>query len=263
MKPPRPSPPPPPRASKIFPVLLALSLAGNAIIAWLAFHLSHATTTTTVTLPVAVAPAVVPPARFTGELAAYAALGSAIAENNHIPDLKWRDDQLSAFLQGIRASHEGHGYPVDDNTRQLRDAISARVQAMAPAAPTSDPIEEYFQKLRETENVQRTASGLHYRITEEGFGNAPTDDATVVISYAARLPDGESLPALSRARVRTAMADLLPGMREGLLLLHRGGKALIYLPPALSFGNGAWPAGVPRGAPVIFFLEVHDIAPAK
>jgi FKBP-type peptidyl-prolyl cis-trans isomerase len=133
---------------------------------------------------------------------------------------------------------------------------------MAPVA-ASDPIEEYFKNLREKENVQRTPSGLHYRITDEGYGNPPADDATVVISYAARLPDGESLPALSRARVRTAMADLLPGMREGLHLLRRGGKALIYLPPALSFGNGEWPAGVPRGAPVIFFLELHDITAAK
>jgi len=84
----------------------------------------------------------------------------------------------------------------------------------------------------------------------------------VVISYSARLPSGETLPALSRSRVRTAVSDLLPGLREGVQLLHRAGKALIYVPAALSYGEGEWPPGTTRGAPIVFFLELHDVIKA-
>ena len=31
------------------------------------------------------------------------------------------------------------------------------------------------------------------------------------------------------------------------------------LPPALSFGSGPWPDGVPAGAPTVFFLELHEV----
>lgn len=194
------------------------------------------------------------------DLAPYAALGSYLAENNHIPDLKWNDAQFEAFVRGVRASYEGQGYPMSDDAARLRDEISARVQAMV-GTNSSDPVEEYFKTLREKEKVQRTPTGLHYRITQEGAGAKPGPEATVVVSYSARLPDGQALPTLTRTRVRSAVQDLLPGLGEGAQLLSPGGKALVYLPPALSFREGPWPSGVPRGAPIIFFLELHAIEP--
>ena len=65
------------------------------------------------------------PAEPTGELKAYAAVGSFFAENNRIPDLEWTDEQFDAFAYGLRASHEGRGYPLDADGVALRDAFSA------------------------------------------------------------------------------------------------------------------------------------------
>lgn len=249
---PRPSPPSA-RPSRLWPALFAVSLAGNLVLGWLAFRPSPADG-----MP-APEPTAAAPQKPAPDLAPYAALGSFMAENNRIADLKWTQAQFAAFAEGVRATYEGRGYPMDEDAKELRDAITARVQQML-AAEQPDPIEDYFRTLRERENVQRTASGLHYRITEEGSGDAPSATSTVLISYAARLPGGESLPGLSRTRVRTPAADLLPGLREGVQLLKTSGKALVYLPPALSFGDGQWPDAVPRGAPIVFFLELHEVA---
>jgi len=190
----------------------------------------------------------------------YAALGSYMAENNRIPDLQWTEPQFAAFLEGFRASYEGRGLPLDDDAKKLRDDISERVQKML-AREQPDPAQEYFRMLREKEGVSRTASDLHYRITEEGFGAQPKASDTVMISFAARLPDGRELPELTRARVKMAVRDLLPGLAEGVQLLHEGGKALIYLPPQLAFSEGNWPQDVPRGIPIGFFVELHGIEP--
>ena len=194
------------------------------------------------------------------ELRPYASLGTFVAENNHIPALNWTEPQFSAFLQGLRSTYEGRGYPVDEEAIKLRDEISSKVQAMVQARQT-DPIEDYFRTLREKEGVQKTDSGLHYRVTEPGNGEKPTADATVVVSYSGRLPDGRSLPMLVRARVKTPVKDLLPGLAEGVQLLPPGGKALVYLPPSLAFRSGPWPEGIPQGAPIIVFLELHDVNP--
>ena len=193
--------------------------------------------------------------------APYAALGSFMAENNRIPDLHWAAPQFAAFLEGFRASYEGRGLPLDDDAKHLRDEISKRVQSMI-AVEQPNPREDYFRTLREKENVQRTASGLHYRITDAGFGSPPTAADTIVLSFAGRLPDGTALPPLSRARVKMAVRDLLPGLAEGVQLLRVGGKALVYLPPQLAFSEGNWPPQIPRGTPLAFFVELHEIVGA-
>lgn len=211
--------------------------------------------------PLPPAPAALPPVEtpVPTELTAYAALGSYVAENNHIPDLKWSASQFNAFERGIRASYQGHSYPVDADAVKLRDQISAKVQAMIEPKTAVNPIEDYFQNLREKEGVQRTTTGLHYRITQEGHGKKPGPDSTVVASYGARLPDGTSIPSLTRARARSAVRDLLPGLGEGVQMLAPGGKILVYLSPALSFRDGPWPADIPKGAPIIFFVELHEV----
>jgi FKBP-type peptidyl-prolyl cis-trans isomerase len=183
-----------------------------------------------------------------------------MAENNRIADLKWTPAQFDAFQIGVRASFEGRGLPLDEAATRLREDISRRVQSMVESE-RPDPVQDYFRFLREKENVQQTASGLHYRIIDEGAGEPPRAGDTVVISYAARLPDGKTIPALGRTRVKVAVSDLLPGMAEGVQLFRVGGKGLIYLPPALSFREGAWPAEVPKGVPLAFYLELHDINP--
>jgi FKBP-type peptidyl-prolyl cis-trans isomerase FkpA len=184
-----------------------------------------------------------------------------MAENNRIPDLKWQADQFAAFQDGFRASYEGRGLPLDEAATKLRDEISGRVQAMVEAEQP-DPVREYFRFLREKEGVKETPSGLHYRITEEGAGAPPRAADSVVISYAAGLPDGKSVTGLSRTRVKVVVRDLLPGLAEGVQLLKVGGKGLIYVPAALAFKEADWPPQLPREAPLVFFVELHDILAA-
>jgi FKBP-type peptidyl-prolyl cis-trans isomerase FkpA len=248
------SPPPRPARPLWLVIALLISVAANVVqFAWSA----RAAKPKPETPPPATASA--PDAGpWPRELAPYAALGSFVAENNRIADLKWRPEQFAAFQEGLRASYEGRGLPLDEPAAKLRDEISARVQAMLETE-RPDPVKDYFRFLREKEGVKETASGLHHRITEEGTGEPPGAGAVVIISYAAGLPDGKSLPALSGTRVKVAVRDLLPGLAEGVQLLRVGGKGLIYVPPALSFKEADWPVQLPREAPLVFFVELHDI----
>jgi FKBP-type peptidyl-prolyl cis-trans isomerase len=243
-----------------------ISLVANVALAtWAASNMrSRPVAPTLAPAPAAasVAPSAGPaPQLRSAELKRYASLGSYVAENNRIADLGWTETQFAAFLDGIRASYEGRGLPLDDDAKRLRDSISERVRKML-AAEQPNPQEDYFRTLREKEGVLRTPSGLHYRVTEPGTGpNARATD-TVVISFAASLPDGRKLPAFGRARTKLAVRDLLPGLAEGVQLLNVGAKALVYVPPELAFPESAWPADIPHGMPIVFFLELHDIVGA-
>ncbi|RXK53834.1 hypothetical protein ESB00_19320 [Oleiharenicola lentus] len=247
-------PAPPVTASTITPLALFSLSLNTALFGWIFYTREPKTPP-----PPAPSPS---PVLWSRELAPYAALGSFMAENNRISDLKWTPEQFAAFQDGFRSSFEGRGLPLDEPAAKLRDAISAKVQSMLEAE-RPDPVRDYFRFLREKENVKQLPSGLHYRITEEGTGEPPTAADTVVISYAAGLPEGKTLPALSGTRVKAAVKDLLPGLGEGVQLLRVGGKALIYVPPALSFKPRDWPPQLPRDTPLVFFVELHDIAPAR
>jgi FKBP-type peptidyl-prolyl cis-trans isomerase len=256
-------PAPPPRRNLFWPALALVSLAANLALAVWAGRLARASEAPT-PVPASVnAPAAAKPVAATSrENTPYAALGSFMAENNRIADLGWTPAQFAAFQEGFRASYEGRGLPMDDDAKRLRDEISKRVQGML-AADQPNPIEDYFKQLREKEGVLKTASGLHYRMTEPGAGPKPTATDTVVMSFAARMPDGTPLPKISRARTRLAVRDLLPGLAEGVQLLSVGGKALVYVPPGLSFNPENWPQEVPTGMPVVFFVELHEIVAKK
>ena len=98
--------PPPARGSPWFALAL-VSLAVNAALLYWVFRPGSR--------PVEPVPAVVAPMApiWTRELAPYAALGSFMAENNRIPDLKWSAAQFAAFQEGFRSSYEGRGLPLD------------------------------------------------------------------------------------------------------------------------------------------------------
>ena len=249
------SPPAVPVSASCWRPLALLSLAVNAVLVVVWFRVPASQPPPP---PVAAAPAIKSLPR---ELASYAGLGSFMAENNRIPDLGWKEPQFAAFLDGLRASYEGRGLPLDDDAKRLRDEISQRVQSML-AKELPNPLEDYFRALREKEGVLRTASGLHYRITEAGDGPTPRAEDSGVLSYAGRLPDGRAMPPLTRARVKMVVRDLLPGLAEGVQLLRVGGKALVYLPPDLAFTEKNWPAQLPKGTPLVFFLELHEITPS-
>jgi FKBP-type peptidyl-prolyl cis-trans isomerase FkpA len=83
----------------------------------------------------------------------------------------------------------------------------------------------------------------------------------VVVSVSARMPDGTAVESIKLARAPMKLNALIPGLREGIGLLKVGGKALIYVPPALAFPPQDWPASIPRGAPIVFFVELHDVRP--
>lgn len=70
------------------------------------------------------------------------------------------------------------------------------------------------------------------------------------------------LPPLSFERAHMDLAATLPGFTEGLQMMTPDSRAMLVLPPALSFGEGTWPAGVERGTPLVFQVTLHEVLSA-
>jgi len=94
-------------------------------------------------------------------------------------------------------------------------------------------------------DIKTTASGLQYKITQQGSGVTPTLDSTVTLNYKGTGIDGQEFINTQRTHSPETMKvkDLLGGLQEAVLMLKEGGKGEFYLPSKLGYGKTHGPLG--------------------
>jgi peptidylprolyl isomerase len=107
-----------------------------------------------------------------------------------------------------------------------------------------------------------TASGLYYVMTEEGNGEMPEKGDNVKVHYTGKLLDGtvfdSSIERGEPIEVPIGMGYVIPGWDEGIMLMSKGEKGVLYIPYYLAYGpNGAAPV-IPPFANLIFEVELID-----
>lgn len=95
--------------------------------------------------------------------------------------------------------------------------------------------EDFLAWNADQSGVVTTDSGLQYRILEGGDGGEhPGATDAVLINYEGRLVTGEVFD--SGERVPMNLGQVLPGFTEALLLMDRGARYRVWLPPSLGYG---------------------------
>lgn len=118
--------------------------------------------------------------------------------------------------------------------------------------------EKFLAENAKKSGVQVTESGLQYIIHAEGEGEKVMPEDRVVVNYKGTLIDGTEFDA--NDGIEFGASQVIPGWTEGLGLLGKGGKATLYIPSNLAYGERA-----PRGSKIepnsalIFEVEVVDI----
>ncbi len=110
-------------------------------------------------------------------------------------------------------------------------------------------------------NIKETASGLQYEITKEGTGNSPKETDVVTVHYTGKLVDGTVFDSsIERGEpTQFPLNKVIPGWTEGLQLLKEGGKATLYIPSKLGYGEQGAGDIIPGNATLIFDVELIKI----
>ncbi|MBR5602878.1 MAG: FKBP-type peptidyl-prolyl cis-trans isomerase [Bacteroidales bacterium] len=106
-----------------------------------------------------------------------------------------------------------------------------------------------------------TSSGLNYVITKEGNGEMPGVGTLVKVHYTGKLLDGtvfdSSVKRNEPFQFVLGIGQVIPGWDEGLQLLSKGSKAVLYIPYYIAYGDSG--AGtIPPFATLIFEVELID-----
>ena len=104
-----------------------------------------------------------------------------------------------------------------------------------------------------------TPSGLRFQTLKPGTGPHPGLADAVRVTYEGRLADGNVFDR-SAGPVGFAVADLVPGFTEALLLMSKGGTYRFWIPPALAYGSEGAGGVIPPNATLEFTVTLLDIA---
>jgi peptidylprolyl isomerase len=105
-----------------------------------------------------------------------------------------------------------------------------------------------------------TKSGLMYEVLANGSGASPTPGVTVSVKYKGLLLDGRVFDSTeSRGSPVTFQVDrVIKGWTEALLMMKRGEKRRLVIPPELAYGERGFPGVIPPNAFLVFEVELVD-----
>lgn len=118
----------------------------------------------------------------------------------------------------------------------------------------------FLTKNKDEEGVITTASGLQYKVLQEGTGTEhPTASSKVKVHYHGTLIDGTVFDSsVERGEpIEFGLNQVIKGWTEGVQLMVEGEKTRFFIPSELAYGNGS--AGViTPGSTLIFDVELLD-----
>jgi FKBP-type peptidyl-prolyl cis-trans isomerase len=121
--------------------------------------------------------------------------------------------------------------------------------------------QKFLKENASKEGVKTTASGLQYKITQEGTGRTPKASDTVVVHYKGTLIDGKEFDSsFKRGEPATfPLGAVIRGWTEGLQLVKEGGKATLYIPSDLAYGKRGAGGVIGPDETLIFEVELVKI----
>lgn len=129
----------------------------------------------------------------------------------------------------------------------------------------SDKAKAFLAQNAGQPGVQTLPSGLQYKVVRSGppTGLRPKLGDEVKVHYEGKLIDGKVFDS-SYERGQPAsmpLRGLIKGWQEALQLMRPGDEWILYVPPALGYGDEGAGGEIPPGSALIFRIELIDVLP--
>lgn len=139
---------------------------------------------------------------------------------------------------------------------KVKEASDSRAQAVAETNLNAG--NEFLAKKATEEGVQKTASGLLFKVLAEGKGDKAALGDTVSVIYKGTTIDGTVFDEQQNA-VEFQLQNLIPGWVEGLQMMAPGAEYEFYIPANLAYGeNGVGQVIKPNSA-LVFYVKLVDV----
>lgn len=155
----------------------------------------------------------------------------------------------------------------------IRPILPALLLLASACAPLPPPIPvppqtaagpDFLARNAVAKGVVTTPSGLQYFVVRSGpvTGPHPAANDSVVFDYEGKLTTGETFDS-SYARgtpLSGGVGDFVPGFTEALMLMRPGDEWIVWIPPALGYGDRAT-GTIPANSVLRFRMELRSVTP--
>lgn len=119
-----------------------------------------------------------------------------------------------------------------------------------------------IEKAASEKGAKKTDGGLVIQMLTEGTGKSPTAADTVKVHYTGTLTDGTVFDSsVKRGQpVSFEVGKVIPCWTQALPMMKEGGKAKLYCPADLAYGDRGAPPRIGPGETLIFEVELLEIA---
>ena len=185
------------------------------------------------------------------------------------------DKTSYALGMGIGTQLKGMGAEklnIDDFAQAIKDIVAGKpqmthseAQKRARAAELGKAAreegEKYLAENAKKDGVITTASGLQYKVLQEGTGKSPKATDSVMCHYEGFLIDGTVFDSsVQRGTPATfPLQGVIAGWTEGLQLMKEGGKTRFFIPYNLAYGEAGSAGAIPPYAALIFDVELLQV----
>lgn len=115
---------------------------------------------------------------------------------------------------------------------------------------------------------------VHVEVVEAGSGANPTENDIVFLHYTGKLEDGIvfdqsqdqplPIPGIFPEGTPMQLTQVVPGFREGVMQMQRGGKYVLTIPAEKGYGASPPPGSpIPADADLVFDVELVDFMPLE
>ena len=190
--------------------------------------------------------------------------GSFLKGNNFAEELG--ELNMSEIKKGMQDFLAAEGTPYDpefgeqfkinpNEMQRLLNGFISKKQSYKAAKNLAEG-KAFLAKNALKENVDTTASGLQYTIVAEGAAEKVAPQDTVWVNYKGTLLDGTVFD--ENDSTQFVANRVIKGWTEGLGLLGEGGKATLYIPANLAYGERGNRSIEPNST-LIFDVEILKV----
>lgn len=182
------------------------------------------------------------------------------------------DIDVTAFMQGIKdALFGGQSLLTDEQIQLSIQNLNMKLQQKAQARQSEmgkankEEGDKFLAENAKREGVKTTPTGLQYKIIEPGTGLSPKETDTVVVHYKGTFLNGKVFDSsIDRGQpAEFPLNQVIKGWTEGLQLLKEGGKATLFIPANLGYGEQGAGGVIGPNQTLMFEVNLIKVKPAK
>lgn len=166
--------------------------------------------------------------------------------------LKINRAKLQALLEPLQLKAEEMQRQAQARERAVYDSIATRNENAGKAFIDSI--------MAADKSIKKTESGLAYKVINPGKGKNPTPADKLDVIYTGKHIDGSVFDSSDGKPVQFGMGGVIQGFGEGLGMMKKGAKYILYIPGELGYGKRGTGNGVIMpGETLVFEVELADI----